>query len=927
MKKFLSLVLSVMMIISSFSCITFAENEIKITLNGTALTMDQPPIIVEGRTLVPLRAIFEALGATVTWDDATKCATGVLDSKTVSLVINNTQAKVNGTDVTLDVPAQIVNSRTLVPVRFISESLGCKVDWDDATKTVIIESEIGLKPYKEWTFDNITSFENNVDYILGGAYPVGNVSISDKYDANGSGKALLMENRENQVYRLKLKNVFTKEDLGKTFTIEAKILAPDDDGTVVVAAFSDTKTQYATTPKKEQRANVKKNEWQFITFTYTHEEEIVTQLGFGQPNSAKAIKTLVVDDVKIYEGTKEEKEEKPVELPKEHKLLEPGVKLVSDGHRPVPTNFKTGKGYEDIIYYEKEIRDNEAIYNSLPKGSIVIDDSILSKYYVSETNSEFGTIEVVDVEGMPFKKALRATCTKLPPNNPYQFQAQFGNFLEGKAEEGDILLLKFYMRTIYSEKDESGNGQIMPIIELKVAPNTKKIAAEVVNGSEWKAFYFPFVYDGEFTRGTLRFGYALQQVEVGGYEIFNFKDTVKIEDLPNNDALPMMHQRDAAWRREAWDRIEKIRKSDIKVIVKDALGNVIPNAEVKVNMYETEFEWGTAIGSGVLTKADYQKTLSENFNTVVCENDNKWNYYIKDPNAAKNQFEVCKLLGIKNFRGHTLMWDKASVNNGINSAFPDYLPDYFDKYDEMQKIINDHIVETMKEFEGTVGDWDVLNEAQRKDMRIIPKYGVKMIKEWYDTARNSGVDSELYYNDYKTQDEMVNFVKWLIDGGVDFDGVGLQSHHDQSGSNIETTMKWWQKIADMGKRLKITEYDFATDNEELQASYTRDFMIAAYSIEAFDGFVMWGHCGGGEKKARVLYDGNFKPRLTLEVWQDLIYNKWWTNEEGTTNNNGEYTTRGFHGDYDITASANGKTKTVNAKCSKDGDNTVVITLD
>ena len=163
MKKLLSLILSLVMIISSFSCVAFADDEIKILLNGNALTMDQPPIIVEGRTLVPLRAIFEGLGASVEWDDATKTATGIKDGKEIKITINNTTAFVDGSAVTLDVPAQIVNSRTLVPVRFISESLGEKVDWDGNTRTVIITSEAKL--IKEWTFDNLTEFKNKSDFI------------------------------------------------------------------------------------------------------------------------------------------------------------------------------------------------------------------------------------------------------------------------------------------------------------------------------------------------------------------------------------------------------------------------------------------------------------------------------------------------------------------------------------------------------------------------------------------------------------------------------------------------------------------------------------------------------------------------------------------------------------------------------------------
>ena len=61
--------------------------------------------------------------------------------------------------------------------------------------TVIIEGKTGLKLFKEWNFDNLPSFELNKDYILGGAYPKEDVSISDKYDANKNGKAILMANR------------------------------------------------------------------------------------------------------------------------------------------------------------------------------------------------------------------------------------------------------------------------------------------------------------------------------------------------------------------------------------------------------------------------------------------------------------------------------------------------------------------------------------------------------------------------------------------------------------------------------------------------------------------------------------------------------------------------------------------------------------
>lgn len=104
--------------------------------NGEKIAFDQVPIIEEGRTLVPLRAIFEKIGAEVSWDGDTQTVTATKDDITVSLTINNTTATKNGETVTLDVPAKIVGGRTLVPVRFISDCFGVEVAWDGVMQRV-----------------------------------------------------------------------------------------------------------------------------------------------------------------------------------------------------------------------------------------------------------------------------------------------------------------------------------------------------------------------------------------------------------------------------------------------------------------------------------------------------------------------------------------------------------------------------------------------------------------------------------------------------------------------------------------------------------------------------------------------------------------------------------------------------------------------
>lgn len=124
---------------------SYAQNssdngEIIVTLDGSALSFDVPPTIVGGRTMVPLRLIFEEMGAVVDWNASTGTVTGVKGDRTVSLKVNSKNAYVNGKLIQVDVPAAVVKGRTLVPTRFIAESLGADVAWDKETRTVSIDS-------------------------------------------------------------------------------------------------------------------------------------------------------------------------------------------------------------------------------------------------------------------------------------------------------------------------------------------------------------------------------------------------------------------------------------------------------------------------------------------------------------------------------------------------------------------------------------------------------------------------------------------------------------------------------------------------------------------------------------------------------------------------------------------------------------------
>jgi hypothetical protein len=111
---------------------------ISVELDGRPLTFTVPPQEMQGHIMVPMRDLFEALGATVYWYGPTKTITAMKDSTEVVLSLGSTAATVNGIPRVLDVPAQSVNDVTMVPLRFVSETLGSKVTWDDFTQTITI---------------------------------------------------------------------------------------------------------------------------------------------------------------------------------------------------------------------------------------------------------------------------------------------------------------------------------------------------------------------------------------------------------------------------------------------------------------------------------------------------------------------------------------------------------------------------------------------------------------------------------------------------------------------------------------------------------------------------------------------------------------------------------------------------------------------
>ena len=158
MKKLLAVAAAGFITVSASLCV-FAQG-INVSVNGEYINFEnQAPVIVEGRTLIPLRGVFEKLGYSVEWEANTKTAVLENGYKTIRVQANSDTLSVDNTSKPLDVPAQIINSSMMLPLRAISENMDLYVEWEANTKTASISDTAPIPQFKEFSPETAVKFK------------------------------------------------------------------------------------------------------------------------------------------------------------------------------------------------------------------------------------------------------------------------------------------------------------------------------------------------------------------------------------------------------------------------------------------------------------------------------------------------------------------------------------------------------------------------------------------------------------------------------------------------------------------------------------------------------------------------------------------------------------------------------------------------
>ena len=502
---------------------------------------------------------------------------------------------------------------------------------------------------------------------------------------------------------------------------------------------------------------------------------------------------------------------------------------------------------KELKSYYKEIEPDK--FRSVTR---VLEKGFMNNFkaYGGGANEGKASSKYIDVEG--FDKVIEVETHDKFYND---WDVEIGSKTSFPILKNDLVYITFWIRCLGS-RHESNQGFARVYLQ-KNSPNWDKSAyISVVAGSDWAFYRIPFHtkfenYDVGKAAVAFALGYSYQTVQIADVKVTNFGSSLTKDDLPGTKFTYEGREADAKWRKAAQERIEKYRKGDLTVVVKDKNGSVIPNAQVSVDMQNHEFGFGNITNRVAFSNPgpdgiQYRKIIKENFNQTTFENAWKHDMYeqYKSENATAQIFQVMDSLdsyGIK-LRGHALVWPSVKYTK---TAAP-----LIDKPEELRKMLRQSVLERATAAKGRVIDWDVMNEPfiNHQFMDIL---GKEEVLEWFKLARQAEPKADLYINETRflidkgvngsVQDNLYNWVKYLQDNKVEINGLGFQGHFGETGlTSPDKLLEILDRFAALGVKIKITELDINTQDNELQADYLRDFYTVIFSHPSTKAIISWG---------------------------------------------------------------------------------------
>ncbi len=358
-----------------------------------------------------------------------------------------------------------------------------------------------------------------------------------------------------------------------------------------------------------------------------------------------------------------------------------------------------------------------------------------------------------------------------------------------------------------------------------------------------------------------------------------------------------------------------------------------PGVGIRVRQLRHEFLFGCTMGAiAADTSAEVQEdrkmyldTFATFFNASVHEGALKW--YVLDRHGPDNpdkwaRADTMLAWSERNnieMRGHCIFWaDRRRV--------PGWIKDLSD--DSLRQVVKDHAVGITSRYKGRIDEFDLNNEMLHhrwyKD-----QLGEGIRDSMFFWAKQGNPDAVLYLNDYSIlaggkEDRYIEQIRGFLSRGVPVGGIGCQGHFGGSLPDSADLVEELDSLAQFGLPIKITELDINTDNEEQKCRELRKGLTVFFGHPAVESVVFWGFWEGRIwREKAAMWDLDWTPRPSADTLRKILFEEWWTDFEGTADQDGICIVPAFYGDHRIELVDEGISEEIVLSRSE-GDKTIVI---
>jgi len=531
-----------------------------------------------------------------------------------------------------------------------------------------------------------------------------------------------------------------------------------------------------------------------------------------------------------------------------------------------------------------------------------------------------------------FSRALHVSIRRPFPN---AWDVQLFAKPQAGLKRGDVGLLSLWVRNA-GKGPQSAASTASVHVQHDRAPFNKAASITVIGTGDWQQVFLAFKAAEEIPAGELavsiHLGRRAQEIDFGGIVLLNYRQSKAVADLPNTRPTYEGRDPDAAWRKTAAERIRHLRMADIELRVIDGNGRPRAGVPVHVRMQRHAFDFGSVVVADRLCGTDpdslkYQQLVESSYTKAVFENDLKYeNWREARTNPARMKKLDCAFNWLQKrnikVRGHY-----ASQAALYDNEIPRYRLDPRRFLSE----ITAQILDKLPAIGSRVTEWDAVNHLVGWGATLADSLDKGIYADLIMLARKASPATSMWVNEADVLESgnlIEAYEKAILDlnkRGARPDGIGFMGHFEEmsltSPDYLYATM---DRFAPLARHLQITELDFDTADDRLQADYLRDVMTIAFSHSAINAIVLWGFWESQHwRPGAALYRANWEARPAAGQWRELVFSTWWTDVKGTTDADGRYRVRGFLGDYRIAADAGPRQAVVNKRIAP-GNNLIEI---